>query len=57
MKMNSIMNWNVMGINSANKKNEIKLLCNEKQERLIDLLKSKIKFEKMNTVASKIFGG
>lgn len=57
MGMDSMMNWNVRGLNSLNKQKEAKLLCNEEQIGLVGFLETKIKVNKIDQIATQMFGG
>nr|XP_033514585.1 uncharacterized protein LOC117279202 [Nicotiana tomentosiformis] len=55
--MDNMLCWNVRGMNALNKQKEVKLLCNKEEIGLIGTLETKIKAEKIDQVASKLFGG
>lgn len=56
LEMVSILSWNVRGLNAPNKQKEIKLLCNEERVGLIGLLETKVKQNKVDQLANKMFG-
>ncbi|XP_060183185.1 uncharacterized protein LOC132613154 [Lycium barbarum] len=45
------------GLNGPNKQKEVQLLCNEENVGLIGLLETKIKKDKIQQIAEKMFGG
>lgn len=46
-----------MGLNGPTKQKEVKILCNDLNVGLIDLLETRIKYNKVEEVVNKIFGG
>lgn len=55
--MDSLLCWNVRGLNERNIKKKIKLFCNKQDAELKGLLETKIKVNKIDQVASSMFGG
>ncbi|KAH0675380.1 hypothetical protein KY285_023181 [Solanum tuberosum] len=57
MGMVNMLSWNVRGLNGPNKQKEVKLFCSEEHVGLVGLLETKIKSNKIDQVAAKLFGG
>lgn len=55
--MDNILCWNFRGMNAPNNQKEIKLLSNKENIGLVGLLETKIKVNKVDLIASKLFGG
>lgn len=55
-EMVNLLSWNIRGLNSPNKQKEIRLLCNEQEARLVGLLETKVKVNKIEGLANKLFG-
>lgn len=55
--MVNLIVWNVRGLNGPNKQEEVKLLCNNEEVGLIGLLENKVRKEKFDQVATKLFNG
>ncbi|KAM3237405.1 hypothetical protein P3L10_012434 [Capsicum annuum] len=53
--MINLLSWNVRGLNAPNKQKEVQLLCNEENMCLIGLLETKIKREKIDSLAVNMF--
>ncbi|KAH0696002.1 hypothetical protein KY289_013484 [Solanum tuberosum] len=57
LRIVNMLSWNVRGLNGPNKQKEVKLLCSEEHVGLVGLLETKIKSNKIDQVADKLFGG
>ncbi|XP_070015032.1 uncharacterized protein [Nicotiana sylvestris] len=55
--MVNILSWNVRGLNTPNKQKETKLLCNDEKVGMIGLLETKIKKDRIEQIAGKLFSG
>ncbi|PHT68088.1 hypothetical protein T459_27575 [Capsicum annuum] len=55
--MDSILSWNVRGLNGPNKQKEVKLLCNGENVGLVGLLETKLKKSRIAQVVENLFGG
>lgn len=55
--MVKLLTWNVRGYNAPNKQKEVKFICNEEKIRLLGLLETKVKSNKIEELANKLFVG
>lgn len=55
--MVNMLCWNVRGLNGPIKQKEVKLLCNIENVGLVGLLETKIKINKIEEIARKMFDG
>ena len=55
--MVNIASWNIRGLNWPNKQEDVKIFLQKNQISFIGLLETKVKKEKVHTVASRIFHG
>ena len=53
--MNSIIVWNIRGLNSSNKQEDIKLFSKKQGVGLVTLVETKVKKENIRRVANKLF--
>ena len=55
--MDRICSWNIRGLNWPNKKEDVKILLNEKQVGFVGLLETKVREHNVEKVAHNIFQG
>lgn len=55
--MDSLLCWNVRGLNGPNKQRETRCLCNRHETGLVGLLETKIKANKIEQVEKNMFSG
>lgn len=55
--MDSILCWNIRGLNSPSKQREVNILCNRERVGLIGLVETKIKVGNIQETARTMFGG
>ena len=55
--MDNILVWNIRGLNSPNKQEDIQVFLNKERVGLVALLETKVKQENIAQVAGKVFGG
>lgn len=55
--MANILAWNIRGLNSPNKQENIRIFLQKQQVGLVALLKTKVHKNNIEGVAQKLFGG
>lgn len=57
MGMDSIMCWNVRGVNRVNKQRDVKNLLKQRPLGIVSLIETKVKVSKMGTLYQNLFAG
>ena len=57
MIMDKVLCWNVRGITSVQKQNEVKKVLNTRSLQLISLVETKVKVNKMGVMYQNLFPG
>jgi len=55
--VDSIVNWNIRGLNWPNKQEDVKSFLHNNKVGMIVLLETKVRVQKVERVAAKIFSG
>ena len=55
--MNNIITWNIRGLNSPNKQEDISGFLNKQNVGIVALLETKVKQQNITAVAYRMFGG